>query len=310
MRSSSSVGILNLNYKKTNYPIIPKINNIKSKIKYKKDNNIINTILSFKTIFNSNNKTKSNLLSSENHINKLEIILSNINNNNAFLTRKNNIKNKISHSLSNKIVKTNSQNNLLYSDINFDKNNTIKKLNLKTSKSFKKLNILENLKLKINKSNKRNKDFNLFYDKQNFLLIKPFNTINEQIKKDINNIIISKRSSISTKFFNSDKKEKLDKINNKEKEIDNIVNNYMNKNNYNKDININYIDEHKIITGLDDNLRKKIREMYLKNKQFFNSINGRIGYPYLINNNNLMNNFFKKNYKEYKNNILTQKIFV
>ena len=201
----------------------------------------------------------------------------NINNNKNILEKNNNNKKRHhSHTLNNKKIKLNLGN---YSyDIN---NKAIKKNN-----TFKTINYIDNLKL-------INSHKNIFYKKDNFLLLKPFNNINNQIRENINKIIINKNKQILyntkiNKLLNNNDIEDKDKIDKKNKNQNGIINK---KNKH-------------IIKRLNHS-NDIFAYMYIKKRKIFNCINSRICFPYFFKDNIIMDNFSNKNYLEFKNYVET-----
>ena len=266
MKHNFTISKMNINYKD---PLFFKIKKIKStkKLNNKIKQFNINTFSSnelinpeIKKIFHSKLKRGGNGKSSEN---------------------KKNYKIKYnSHSLSNKIIKNNFDNDFFYIKRKTTKNNT-----------FIKLNNIDNLKLKTNYKN-------IFYNKENVLLVKSFNIINNQIRENINKIILNKN-----KHFLYESKKNIE-INNDKDKINKIQNEIINKiiNNQKIKYNIKYINcpNDKIIN------KKTLSNMHIKKRKTLNCINSRICFPYLFKDNTIMNKYSNKNYLEYKKYIETQ----
>ena len=160
MKHNFTISKMNINYKD---PLFFKIKKIKST---KKLNNKIKQ-------FNINTFSSNELINPE--IKKIFHFKLKRGGNGKNSENKKNYKIKYnSHSLSNKIIKNNFDNDFFYIKRKTTKNNT-----------FIKLNNIDNLKLKTNYKN-------IFYNKENVLLVKSFNIINNQIRENINKIILNK----------------------------------------------------------------------------------------------------------------------
>ena len=169
MKHYFTFGKLNINSKD---PIIPRINQIKSKkllLEIKHYNNNINTI-SIKELINRKIK-KFNSLSLK------------VKNRRNILNYTNKYKNK-THSYSSKIIQNYSRK--IKNGISKESSKT--KENNKYKNSYHDLCYVENLKKKI--KNKNRNIFDIFYNKENILLMKSFNTLNNQIRKNINKKIL------------------------------------------------------------------------------------------------------------------------
>ena len=302
MKHNFTLGKLNTNY---NDAFISRIKYLKSKkslYKIKLNNNI--NILSSNQIIKPVIKTYFHSFKNINNIN-------NINNYNKkrFTYSKSSIKNldipyklkKVKNqfkenSLNIKKIKAYShirEKSLFSDDTNTDQN-------LKKSFTFRKLryNPIDNLKSKINNNN----DLHIFYAKENFILMKSFNNIDNQIRNNINKIIIKTKKQI---LHDSELKEKTFYTNTDNNKNDININEIkINKNNkkFKNKFNFKNIKSKKFL-----NERKKTSEseISIKNKKMFNCINSKISFPFYIEDNLIMDNFSKENILEYKKYIET-----
>ena len=273
MKHNFTIGKFNSNYED---PIIPRIKFLKYKNGIYKPNDYynINTFSNRKLI---NHEIKKYFKSFSSNKSLKNLRLSNDENFKQNLAKHNN-----SLSLSNKLLEFNSKKNKI----------SLREENRKNPNKniiFRKYNYIESLKLKINKRNKTN--FNIFFDKENFLLLKSFNNINDDIRKNINQIIIKKKNQLFSKsqlnediHYNSTKKFKIFKKNN------------------NKKNNISQKDD-VILTNPNISALKNIKNScnsFLNIRNSLNSINSRICFPYYIKYNFLINFYSNKNLLEFK----------
>ena len=202
-------------------------------------------------------------------------------------------------SYSNKIIKVNTKKILnSFSNENYknDSNNR---------NSFQKLNYIENLKTKLN--HKKGNSFDIFYNKENLLLMKSFNDYNDQIRKNINKRIINKSSKLL-------QKQKLNTISNN----NTIVNNRNNaiKNRIRNLLKIDNIINHKKKTkenkeesnknNIYYGFNRNLSNIIFPKKEAFYSLNSKICFPIYMNDKILMNDYSNKNHIEYKKYIKTQ----
>ena len=190
-------------------------------------------------------------------------------------------KNSNSLLLSNKIVDINYKMQKITDIINEAKN--IYNKNIK----FRKYNYMENLKLKKNKRNET--DYNIFFDKENFLLLKSFNYINNKIRKNINEIIIKKKNHLSNSKLNNEFVNNSDKNFTKKIKMSKKINNINTLNKYEN-----------IRTNPNSNSLKNIAHSFLKAKTSLNCINSKLCFTYYIKDKILMNNYSNKNFLKYK----------
>ena len=266
MKNNYTMSTFNINNKK---PFLFKLKNKKS-YEINQYNNI-NTF-STKEIINPIIKKFFHSKLNMNHSKNINIVEKN----NNFKKRHH------SHSLFNKKIHLNIDN--YSSDIKYK---TITKNN-----TFKNFNYIDNLKLQKNYKN-------IFYKKENILLIKPFHNINNQIREKINNIIINRNKQL---IYDSNINKQLN-------------NNYIDKNknkhkNNKKNINPNEIGNkkknNKKIIKSHNNSYDIFAYMFIKKRKSFNCINSKIMFPYFFKDNNIMNNFANKNYLEFKHCIETK----
>ena len=287
MKHNFTLGKLNLKY---NDALISRIKYLKSKKTLKKiklDENIVKTLSSntinpeMKSLFFHSLK-KINLKKNNYCKKKNEYSKSSFNNKTFHIPnqiQKMNYKYKVK-SLSNKIINVN---NLKKEKKYFLDDNIFDNNNFKDSLTFRKrrLNLIDSITLKINEDD----NSKIFYNKENFLLVKPFNSINNQIRKKINEIIMKKKL--------------------KEKEVCNNTENNVNQN----EIKINRNNSKSIrktkihLREIDKNIVSKIT---VEKKKIFDCVNCKISFPFFIKDNIIMNNFSKENYLEYKKYIETQ----
>ena len=283
MKHYFTFGKLNINSKD---PIIPRINQIKSKkllLEIKHYNNNINTI-SIKELINRKIK-KFNSLSLK------------VKNRRNILNYTNKYKNK-THSYSSKIIQNYSRK--IKNGISKESSKT--KENNKYKNSYNDLYYIENLKKKI--KNKNRNIFDIFYNKENILLMKSFNTLNNQIRKNINKKILYLNNPLNNNIQLNEKS-----INNNNCIIKNNIKNLL-KNNIDNNI-IKKMKKEKDILKLnkiyiENRNERNLSNMTIKNKKPFNSINSRICFPYFFKDNMIMDNYSNKNILEYKKYIQTQ----
>ena len=276
MKHYSTFGKFNFNYKD---PIIPRINKIKSKkiLSDIKQYNNINT-LSLKKLIDPEIK---------------------------MLSKSINLNAKIRRNTLNYLYKRKNKTHSYSSIFNRKINNGFSEKSIKTKKNNKKiyhnLNYIENLKKKIKSKNRNN--FDIFYKKENILFIKSFNTINNQIRKNINENILNVNYPL---YNNRQLNEKAIHKNNfifknnlslSKNNIDNNLNKKKKKNKVIFELNRIYI----------ESLNKRnLSNFTIKNKKPLNSINSRICFPYYFKDNMIMDNYSNKNLLEYKKYIETQ----
>lgn len=183
-------------------------------------------------------------------------------------------------SLSNKIMNANNSKKL--KKFFFDENIYVDNINSQKSFTFRKYrsNIMDNIESKMNENN----NFNIFYKKENYLLMQSFNIINNQIRKKINEIIMKKKSKENV-FYNNIEQN----VNNKEIII---------KRKNNKSVRKTKIH----LSEIEQNKNSKIA---IEKKKLFNCINSKISFPFFIKDKDIMNNFSKENNLEYKKYIET-----
>ena len=202
------------------------------------------------------------------------------------------------HSYTNKTNKINSKellNSFNEESIKNDSNN-------KTI--FQKFNYTENLKKKLNHVNKN--EINIFYNKENLLLMESFNNFHTKIRQNINQIIKNKSNKILPK-------QKLNVINNNQK------GGGKNKKRFLSNLNINNIINKSKKIKIKNNLEKVIKKNHfiynvtnrnlshnrIKNKEPFYSINSKICFPILINDSKFLKNYLNQNHLVYKKYIET-----
>ena len=160
--------------------------------------------------------------------------------------------------------------------------------NINSQKSFTfrkyKSNIRDHFESKMNENN----NFNIFYKKENYLLMKSFNSINNQIRKKINEIIMKKKFKENMHYNNTEQN-----VNNNEIIIS-LIKRKSNKNFRKTKMHLSEID------------KNKISKIAIEKKKLFNCINSKISFPFFIKDKVIMNNFSKENYLEYKKYIETQ----
>ena len=203
-------------------------------------------------------------------------------------------------SYSNKIIKVNTK-KILNSFSNENHKNDSNNRN-----SFQKLNYIENFKTKLN--HKKGNCFDIFYNKENLLLMKSFNDYNDQIRKNINKRIINK----SSKFL---QKQKLNTIPDKNKTIVNNRNNVI-KNRIRNLLKIDNIINHKNKTkenkqesnknNIYYGFNRNLSNLIITKKEAFHSLNSKICFPIYMNDKIIMNDYSNKNHLEYQKYIKTQ----
>ena len=272
-------------------PIIPRINNIKSKIIniqlkensyiYRNINNTNNT-LSTKNSYNSDLKSNYLSLSYRNYKNKTadKFKFNNLSNN------------KICKKSSSKNSEINSYNYISKKSFSF---NNIKKRNYADSLNMKFKNIF---------NNDNDKDNEIFYDKGNMIFMKPLNCINSNIRKNINNTIIEKKGLLLYKNHsgtNNCIRNNDNNINTKKMKII-LRNNFkkFKKKKFFHSNNNNCDDKDKSHLYYYEPIGKSISELYIKNKKSFNSINCRICFPYFVTDKELMNNYSYNNFCNFR----------
>jgi hypothetical protein len=183
-------------------------------------------------------------------------------------------------SLSNKIINANNSKKL--KKFFFDENIYVDNINSQKSFTFRKYrsNIMDNIESKMNENN----NFNIFYKKENYLLMQSFNSINNQIRKKINEIIMKKKSKENVFYNNTEQN-----VNNNEI----IIKRKNNKSFRKTKIHLSEIEQN------------KISKIAIEKKKLFNCINSRISFPFFIKDKDIMNNFSKENNLEYKKYIET-----
>ena len=272
-------------------PIIPRINNIKSKII---NNQLKENSFLYKNINSTNTISTKNSYNSDLKSNHLSL---------SYRNHKNKAVDKFKYK--------NLSNNKTYQK-SFTKNSEVNSYKFISKKSFsfnniKKRNYAENLNMKIKNiftnGHDNDNDIEVFYDKENMILMKPFNFINNTIRKNINNAIIEKKGlSLYRNNSGINNNKKNNDINSKKIKI--ILRNNMIKYKKKKFIhfkNINNCDEKdKTHIYYYEPLEKSLSELYIKNKKLFNSINCRICFPYFINDKVLMNNYSINNFCKFK----------
>jgi len=279
--SVNKYNITNDSYKD---PIIPRITNIKSKV--------------------INNQLKEN-----------SFLYRNINNTNNTLSTKNSYNsdlksNYLSLSYRNYKSKTTDKfkyNNLSNKKSSSSRNSEIYSYNYISKKSFsfnniKKRNYADSLNIKCKNIFNSDKDMNFFYGKENMIFIKPFNCLNNKIRKNINNTIIEKKGLLLYKNYSGVKKNINNNTNTKKMKI--ILRNNMKKFKRKKFAHINKSkncdEKEKSHLYYYEPLGKSVSELYIKNKKLFNAINCRICFPYFVNDKALMNKYSYNNFCKFR----------
>ena len=267
-------------------PIIPRINNIKSKI--------INNQLKENSILYRNFNNTNNTLSTKNSNNSdlksnyLSLSYRNYKNKSLDKFKFNLFNNKICQKSSSKNSEINSYNYISKKSFSF---NNIKKKNYADSLNMKFKNIFNN-----------DNDNDIFYDKENMIFMKPFNCLNSKIRKKINNTIIEKKglplyknhSGINNYIRNNINTTKMKII------LRNNIKKFKKKKFFHSNNSKNCDDKDKSHLYYYEPIGKSISELYIKNKKLFNSINCRICFPYFVTDKELMNNYSYNNFCKFR----------
>ena len=268
-------------------PIIPRINNIKSKII---NNQLRENSFLYRNINNTNNTLSTkNPCNSDLKSNYLSLSYRNYKNKTADKFKFNNLSNnKIYQKSSSKKSGINSYNYISKKSFSF---NNIKKRNYADDLNMKFKNIFSD----------DNHD-DIFYDKENMIFMMPFNCINNKIRKNINNTIIEKKGLLLYKNHSGKNNIIMNNINTKKMKI--ILRNNMKKFKkkkffHSKNSN-NCDDKDKSHLYYYEPIEKSLSELYIKNKKLFNSINCRICFPYIVTDKELMNDYSYNNFCKFR----------
>lgn len=278
--SVNKYNITNDSYKD---PIIPRITNIKSKII---NNQLKENSFLYRNINNTNNTLSTkNSYNSDLKSNYLSLSYRNYKSKTTDKFKYNNLSNKKSSSGNSEI---NSYNYISKKSFSF---NNIKKRNYADSLNMKFKNMFNN-----------DKDMNIFYGKENMIFIKPFNSLNNKIRKNINNTIIEKKGLLLYKNYSGERNRINNNTNTKKMKI--ILRNNMKKFKKKKFAHINKSkncdDKEKSHLYYYEPLGNSLSELYIKNKKLFNAINCRICFPYFVNDKTLMNKYSYNNFCKFR----------